>query len=71
MAAAVSEGVVVSFDTARGLGEIEDGEGRRFLFHCTRIAGGTRTIPVGAKVEFVVVPGLPGRWEASDIRSRG
>jgi len=65
----VSEGVVVSFDPARGLGEIEDGEGRRYPFHCTRIADGSRTIPVGVKVEFVVVPGLPGRWEASDIRS--
>ena len=63
------EGVVVQFDPHRGVGEVEDGDGRRYPFHCTRIAGGTRIIPVGAKVEFVVVPGLPGRWEASDIRS--
>lgn len=65
------QGVVVSFDSARGLGEIEDGEGRRYPFHCTRITDGTRSIPVGAKVEFVIVPGLPGRWEAAEIRSRG
>jgi cold shock CspA family protein len=63
------QGVVVRFDSARGLGEIEDGEGRRYPFHCTRIADGSRTILVGTKVEFVVVPGLPGCWEASGIRS--
>jgi cold shock CspA family protein len=66
----VFEGVVVSFDGARGLGEVEGEDGRRYPFHCTRIADGSRTILVGAKVEFVVVPGLPGRWEASDIRPR-
>ncbi len=63
-------GVVVAFDESRGLGEIEDGDGRRYPFHCTRIADGSRTIPVGAKVEFSVVPGLPGRWEAAAIRPR-
>ncbi len=65
---AVRQGVVLQFDEDRGLGEVEDQDGRRYPFHCTRIADGTRTIPVGAKVEFTVVPGLPGRWEASDIR---
>jgi cold shock CspA family protein len=64
-------GVVVSFDEGRGLGEIEDEDGRRYPFHCTRIADGTRTIRVRAKVEFSVVPGLPGRWEAAAIRTRG
>jgi cold shock CspA family protein len=64
-------GVVTAFDEDRGLGEIEDEDGRRYPFHCTRIADGTRTIPVGAKVEFSVVPGLPGRWEAAAIRGRG
>lgn len=64
-------GVVVAFHEGRGLGEIEDEDGRRYPFHCTRIADGTRTIPVGAKVEFVVVSGLPGRWEAAGIRPCG
>ena len=63
-------GVVVAFNEGRGLGEIEDEDGRRYPFHCTQIADGTRTIPVGAKVEFTVVPGLPGRWEATAIRNR-
>ncbi len=62
------QGVVAEFNAHRGLGVIEDGEGRRYPFHCTRIADGSRTIAVGVKVEFVVVPGLPGRWEASGIR---
>ncbi|MGH8972316.1 MAG: hypothetical protein ACRD0C_03840 [Acidimicrobiia bacterium] len=63
-------GVVTSFDEGRGLGEIEDEDGRRYPFHCTRIADGTRTIPVRTKVEFAVIPGLPGRWEAAEIRVR-
>ena len=63
-------GTVVDFDARRGLGEIEDGDGRRYPFHCTRIAGGSREIPVGAKVEFTVAPGPLGRWEAVGIRTR-
>ena len=62
------EGIVVQFDAHRGLGVVEAVDGERYPFHCTRIADGSRTIPVGIKVEFVVVPGLPGRWEASGIR---
>jgi cold shock CspA family protein len=67
----VVEGVVIQFDAHRGLGEVEAEDGGRYPFHCTRIADGSRTIAVGAKVEFVIVPGLPGRWEAAEIRSRG
>jgi cold shock CspA family protein len=62
-------GTVVAFDERRGLGEIES-EGDRFPFHCTAIAGGSRSIPVGAQVEFVVVPGPGGRWEAAQIEPR-
>jgi cold shock CspA family protein len=61
-------GIVVDFDSKRGLGEIQDGDGRRYPFHCTRIAGDSREIPVGAKVEFTVAPGPLGRWEAVGIR---
>ncbi len=64
------DGTVIAFDAHRGLGEIETADGRRYPFHCTRIADGSRTVPVGAAVEFVVVPGLPGRWEAAAIRPR-
>lgn len=61
-------GVVVRFDERRGLGEIEGVDGARYGFHCTRIADGSRTIPVTAAVEFEVVPGRLGRWEAADIK---
>lgn len=60
-------GTVISFDEQVGLGEVDDGQGR-YLFHCTRIADGTRTVPVGTEVSFVLVPGHLGQWEASDLR---
>jgi hypothetical protein len=63
-------GTVVAFDAHRGLGELEDENGRRYPFHCTRIADGSRDIPVGVKVEFTLAPGPLGRWEAVAIRSR-
>jgi CspA family cold shock protein len=60
-------GRVVAFDERRGLGEIESAGGDRYSFHCTQIADGSRTIPVGAAVEFTVAPALLGRWEAHHI----
>ena len=62
-------GTVVAFDERRGLGEIES-DRERYPFHCTAIAGGSRSIAVGAAVEFVVVPGPGGRWEAGAIEPR-
>jgi cold shock CspA family protein len=61
------QGRVVTFDERRGLGEIESVEGQRYRFHCTRIADGTRTIPVQTPVEFEVVAGHLGTWEAAAI----
>ena len=60
-------GVVAAFDERRGLGEIDGVDGVRYPFHCTRIADGSRTIAVNTVVEFEVVPGHLGRWEAADI----
>lgn len=62
-------GTVVAFDERRGLGEVES-DRERYPFHCTAIAGGSRSIEVGAEVEFVVVPGPGGRWEAAQIEPR-
>jgi len=62
-------GVVVTFDRARGRGEIES-DGRRFGFHSTRIADGTRTIAVGTEVAFELAPGPLGLWEATMIQAR-
>jgi cold shock CspA family protein len=63
-----STGTVAEFDEAKGYGTVRSSEGRDLFFHCTQIADGTRTIPVGVAVEFEVVPGHNGRWEAAAIR---
>jgi len=60
-------GTVVSFDTARGLGEIKAADGATYPFHSTVIADGSRTIEVGTAVEFEVIPGHLGRWEAAAV----
>ena len=61
-------GVVATFDEGRGIGEIENGEGSRYFFHCTRIADGSRTIAPRTAVEFEIVAGHLGRWEAVAIK---
>jgi cold shock CspA family protein len=63
----IERGIVTEFDEHRGLGTVRGDDGRELAFHCTRIADGTRTIAVGTPVAYVVVPGAPGRWEASDV----
>jgi cold shock CspA family protein len=61
-------GRVVAFDTRRGIGAVEADDGRRFGFHCTRLAGDRRDIAVGTPVWFRVVPGHLGAWEADGLR---
>jgi len=60
-------GKVSAFDERRGLGEVTADDATVYPFHCTVIADGTRTIDVGASVEFEVVPGALGQWEAAAI----
>ena len=62
-------GTVAEFDEAKGYGTVRADDGRGLFFHCTQIADGTRTIPVGVNVEFELVPGHNGRWEATDIHA--
>jgi cold shock CspA family protein len=62
-------GHVDTYDARRGLGSVARDDGRRFGFHCTAIADGSRDIPVGAPVTFEVVPGHLGQWEAAAIRA--
>jgi cold shock protein len=57
-------GTVRTFDAVRGYGTVESEDGRSWFFHCTQIAGGSRTINVGARVRFGVMAGRMGRWEA-------
>ena len=61
-------GRVAGFDEARGLGEVEERDGRRYPFHCTAIADGTRRIAPGTAVVFDVVAGPLGRPEAAALR---
>jgi cold shock CspA family protein len=71
-------GRVVEFDEHRGLGTVEADagsvperqSGRRYPFHCTAIADGTRTIPVDTPVEFEIVAGPLGGYEADCVRRR-
>jgi cold shock CspA family protein len=63
----IRTGVVDQFDDARGLGTLLDDDGRRYGFHCTAIADGTRRIEVGARVTFVLAAGHLGRVEARQI----
>jgi len=65
----VAVGTVVDFDPAVGLGVVES-SGGRYRFHCTQIAGGSRTIAVGTPVRFEVKPGRNGAWEAAGVSPR-
>jgi cold shock CspA family protein len=60
-------GTVVDFDEAVGLGRVRDRDGREHPFHCTAVADGSRTVPVGAEVTFVLVPGRIGGQEADAL----
>jgi cold shock CspA family protein len=59
-------GEVVEFDDEAGFGTVRSSQGD-FFFHCTAIADGSRTISVGAQVDFEVIPGRRGRWEAAAV----
>lgn len=63
----MSSGRVVDFDEAVGLGTVEADGGRRYLFHCTQIADGSRRIDVGTAVSFSVRPARLGTWEAARV----
>ncbi len=60
-------GRVSAFDDRRGLGEVTADDGTAYPFHATAIADGTRTIATGTRVQFDVVAGRLGRWEAAAI----
>ena len=63
-------GTVVEFDDFVGLGVVRtEDDSTDYPFHCTRIADGIRTVPVGATVDFVVEPHPRGRLEAAAIRA--
>ena len=67
---AVHLGQVTAYDEARAVGEVTDGHGGRWGFHCSAVADGSRSIAVGTPVAFVVQPGHHGRWEATAVTPR-
>ena len=60
-------GTVTEFDEARGLGIVTSADAHWWPFHCTAIAGGTRSIAVGTNVTFSLVASHLGRWEATEL----
>jgi cold shock CspA family protein len=66
-----ARGRVEEFDGVVGLGTVRGADGRIYPFHCTQIADGSRSVDPGEAVEFEVVPGHLGRWEATAIRPYG
>ncbi len=64
-------GVITAYDDPAGIGTVTADEGDEHFFHCTAIADGSRTIEVGTRVRFTVVPGRLGRWEAAALRPEG
>lgn len=66
----VRRGTVSEFDETRGLGTVVGDDGRRYPFHCTQVADGTRTIEPGTAVTFR--PWLRyGRAEAAEVARLG
>lgn len=64
-------GVVDAFDEAAGWGTLQTARGDSVFFHCTRIADGSRSIPVGVDVEARCEPIGIGDWEATGVRQLG
>jgi cold shock CspA family protein len=64
-------GTVTAFDEHRGWGEITADDGTVYPFHCTVLTDGSRTVQRDRPVEFDVVPGHLGRWEAASVTTRG
>ena len=67
---ATRTGRVATFDEQVGAGTVAaDGSDEEWFFHCTRLADGSRSIPVGTWVTFEVQPGPTG-LEAVALRRR-
>ena len=64
----MGRGIVAEFDAHVGLGLVRSTDGNEYPFHCTQIADGSRVIAVAADVDFEIVAGPLGRFEATAIR---
>jgi cold shock CspA family protein len=65
----MATGRVLDFDEHVGLGHVVADDGAEYLFHCVEITDGSRTIEVGAEVQFDLLRKF-GRDEASRLRPR-
>lgn len=63
----VRPGRVAAFDEEEGLGAVAGDDGVELPFHCTAIAGGSRTIAPGTRVLCKIGPGPNGRWWATYV----
>jgi CspA family cold shock protein len=63
----MARGRVAEYDDHKGYGYLETADGRRLFFHCTAIADGTRTIPVGVEVRYDEVTDPRGKPEAAHV----
>jgi cold shock CspA family protein len=63
------QGRVTDFDEHRGLGTVTSDSGDAYMFHCIELADGSRTIAVGADVEFDIREKF-SRPEAFAVRIR-
>lgn len=61
-------GNVQQFDFDVGLGHVVSDKGVEWLFHCTQIVDGSRSIVPGTAVRFEVAAGGPGGWEARQVQ---
>lgn len=61
-------GRVAEYDDHKGYGELEVEGGGRLFFHCTAIADGSRTIPVGIDVDYDAATDPRGKPEAANVR---
>lgn len=63
----MTNGRVTAFDEAVGLGEVTSDSGETYLFHCTQIVDGTRSIAIDTEVTFTITPNRPNGPEAYAI----
>ncbi|MGH9070227.1 MAG: hypothetical protein ACRDX8_03410 [Acidimicrobiales bacterium] len=60
-------GQVIEFDRERGLGTVRGDNGATLAFHCTAIADGSRSIPLGSQVFYEISPGPGARLWATCV----
>ncbi|MHB1988440.1 MAG: S1 domain-containing protein [Acidimicrobiales bacterium] len=65
--AQVHLGIVIKYDTARGIGAVRDDAGEEYAFHCTAITDGSREVGEATAVAFVLGARHGGAMEAVSL----